>query len=297
MTEPNALELMAGCSNAGRWGPDDELGTLNYITPEIRLAALALVRHGVVVSIGKDLKTTGSRQSPPSAVQLMIYAGHDPGAALDSITVNTHGFEVTHLDAITHSYFRGGVYNGRVAADVIDATGVKFGSILAMRDGIVTRGVLLDVAKARGVGYLHEKDGIGIADIEKAETLANTRIRTGDAIFIHTGHDQRERAEGWSGETRREGVLPELMPWLHEREVAVYSGDCIERMPSGMPDLPMPLHQVGLAAMGLTLLDVPDVAVLKEACESHGTSEFLLMVSPLRIPGGTGSAVNPLAVF
>jgi kynurenine formamidase len=297
VNESEVLDLVARCSNAGKWGSDDELGTLNYITAEVRLAALACVRHGEVVSIGKDLKTSGSRQSPPSATHLMLYAGHEPAAALDSITVNTHGFEVTHLDAITHSYFRGGVYNGRAAAEAIDAAGVTFGSILAMRDGIVTRGVLLDVAKTRGVTYLQETDGIGVADLEAAEELANTRVRSGDAIFIHTGHDLREEVEGWKGETRREGVLSEVLPWLHEREVAVYSGDCIERMPSGIPDLPMPLHQVGLAAMGLTLLDIPDLGALKAACVSHGTAEFLLIVSPLRIPRGTGSPVNPLAVF
>ena len=297
MIESEVLELIARCSNAERWGPDDELGTLNYITPEVRLAALAGVRHGVVVSIGKDLMTTDSRQSPPSAVHLMVYAGHEPAAALDSITVITHGFEVTHVDAITHTYFRGSVYNGRAAADVIDATGATFGSILAMRNGIVTRGVVLDVAKARGVRYLQDTDGIGVADLEAAEALAKTRVRSGDAIFVHTGHDLREQAEGWKGDARREGVLPEVLPWLHEREVAVYSGDCIEQMPSGIPDLPMPLHQVGLAAMGLTLLDIPDLGALKGACQSHGTSEFLLIVSPLRIPRGTGSPVNPLAVF
>jgi len=297
MNEEEVLRLVETCSNAGRWGPDDECGTLNYITREKRLEALALVREGLTVSIGRDLITRASAQWPPSAVHVLTYAGHEPSAALELLTLVPHGFEMTHLDAVAHSYFEGRVYNGRRAAAVVKPDGIAFGSVMAAVDGIVTRGVLLDVAAARGVEHLRAEDGIGVADLKAAEELADARVGRGDAIFVRSGQAVRERAEGPIGDGPREGVLAEVVPWLHEREVAVYSGDCIERMPSGYGRVPMPLHQVGMVAMGLAILDCADCERLAEICRSLGRYEFCVVVAPLRIPGGSASAVNPIALF
>jgi len=122
-------------------------------------------------------------------------------------------------------------------------------------------------------------------------------VESGDAIFIRSGLDARESAEGVSTSEAREGVLSEVIPWLHRREVAVYSGDCIERLPSGFHDLPTPLHQIGMSAMGLALLDNIDAERLAEACRRFGSYQFLVVVAPLRLPRATGSAVNPLAIF
>src|SRR5207248_562108 len=196
MTEEEVLRLFETCSNAGRWGPDDERGTLNYVTREKRLEALALVRDGDSVSIGRDLIVRDSTQSPPSTTHALLYAGHEPSAALELLTLVPHGFEMTHLDAVTHSYFEGQVYNGRRAAQAITPGGVAFGSIMAAADGIVTRGVLLDVAATRGVAHLDANDGIGVDDLERAEALAETRVRSGDAVFIRSGQALRERDEG-----------------------------------------------------------------------------------------------------
>jgi kynurenine formamidase len=297
MTEEEVLGLFEICSNADRWGADDERGTLNYVTPEKRLEALALVREGLTLSIGRDLVTRGSSQVPPSAVHVLTYAGHEPSAALELLTLVPHGFEMTHLDAVAHSYFEGRVYNNRRAAETVTTEGVRFGSIMAAADGIVTRGVLLDVAAARGVEYLRAEDGITVADLEAAEALAGTRVGRGDAIFVRSGLALRERAEGPIGEGPREGLLAEVVPWLHEREVALYSGDCIERMPSGYERVPMPLHQIGMVAMGLLIMDCADCERLAESCRRLGRPEFCLLVAPLRVPGGTASAVNPIALF
>jgi len=296
MTEEEVLRLFETCSNAGRWGVDDERGTLNHVTGDGTLAALALVREGRAVSIGRDLVTEGSAQSPPSAVHVLTYAGHEPSAALELLTLVPHGFEMTHLDAVAHSYFDGHVYNGRRAADVVRPGGIAFGSIMAAADGIVTRGVLLDVAAARGVEYLRAEDGIGVADLDAAEELGGVHVGRGDAIFVRSGQVLRERAEGPIGDGPREGLLAEAVPWLHAREVAVYSGDCIERLPSGYRRVPMPLHQLGMAAMGLAILDCADCERLAELCRAIGRHEFCVAVAPLRIPGGTGSAVNPIAI-
>jgi kynurenine formamidase len=297
MTEEDVLRLFETCSNADRWGADDERGTLNYVTRERQLRALALVRKGESVSIGRDLIVRGSAQSPPSAMHVLIYAGHEPSAALELLTLVPHGFEMTHLDAVTHSYFEGHVYNGRSASRVVSPAGIGFGSIMAAANGIVTRGVLLDVAAARGVDHLRVDDGIGVADLEAAERLAGTKVESGDAIFVRSGQALRERREGSIGASPREGVLAEVVPWLHEREVALYSGDCIERMPSGYERVPMPLHQIGMVAMGLAILDCADCERLAEVCRTLSRYVFCVIVAPLRIPGGSASAVNPLALF
>ena len=297
MTEAEVIALFERCSNRGRWGPDDELGTLNLITPQKRLAALAAVRAGRCVSIGRDLVTRGSRHSPPSAVHLMTYGGHEPTGSQDALLLVPHGFEVTHMDALAHAYFEGAVYNGRSAAEAVPTDGIAFGSIHAARDGIVTRGVLLDVPAAIGVEHLEPGDGIGAAELEAAERLAGVRLEPGDAVVVRSGLDRREALRGPGPVEPREGLLADAVLWLHEREVAVFSGDCIERLPSGYPRVPLPLHQIGLVAMGLMILDATDVESLRDLCRDAGRNEFLFVASPLRLPGGSGSPVNPLVVF
>jgi kynurenine formamidase len=295
LTEREVLALFETCSNRARWGTDDELGTLNHITPEKRLLALRSVTDGVMVSLGKDLVFEASSQTPPSAVHYMTYAGHDPQAALDVVAVSSHGLEVTHVDAVGHSYFEGRQYNGLMAADNVGPMGIARGSIHAQADGLLTRGVLLDVASVTGVEHLDHGSGISADDLEQAEKLGGVRVTAGDAIFIRSGLDLEDPDSGDPG--TRTGVLACVVPWLHERGVAIYSGDCIEKIPSGYSRVPMPLHQVGLVAMGLCMLDNTDLEVLKSACAIHGRNEFAIFVAPLRIPGGTGSAVNPIAVF
>jgi kynurenine formamidase len=297
VTEAEVIALFDRCSNRGRWGDDDELGTLNLITPAKRLAALAGVRAGRCASIGRDLVTRGSRHSPPSAVHLMTYSGPEPAGAADALLLVPHGFEVTHMDALAHAYFEGAVYNGRTAAEAVPRDGIAFGSIHAARDGILTRGVLLDVPAALGVEHLEPGDGIGAAELEAAERLAGVRVEAGDAVVVRSGLDRREAVRGPGPEEPREGLLPDAVLWLHERGVAVFSGDCIERLPSGYPRVPLPLHQVGLVAMGLMILDATDVESLRELCRDEGRSDFLFVASPLRLPGGSGSPVNPLVVF
>jgi kynurenine formamidase len=297
MTEAEVLALFDHCSNWGRWGTDDELGTLNLITQEKRLAALARVRNGRCVSIGRDLVTRGSRHTPPSAVHLMTYAGHEPTGAQDALLLVPHGFEVTHMDALAHAYFDGTVYNGRPVAGAVLADGITFGSIHAARDGILTRGVLLDVPAALEVEHLKPGDGIAAADLEAAERLAGVRVERGDAVVVRSGLDRREALHGAGPDEPREGLLPDAVLWLHERQVAVFSGDCIERLPSGYPRVPLPLHQIGLVAMGLMILDATDVESLRELCREEGRNDFVFVASPLRLPGGSGSPVNPLVVF
>ncbi len=298
MAESQALGLLEACSNRGRWGDDDELGTLNYITAQKRLDALRLVTHGRVVSIAMDLDTVPSLKNPEPAIHRMLYVAHeDSDGSGDVLEIAPHGYAVTHMDALGHAYVNGAMYNGRHARDEVLTTGLRFGSILPAREGVVTRGVLLDVAASRGVDWLGIDEGVWPEDLDAAERLAGTRVTRGDAIFVRVGLGAREAAEGPEDPARRAGLMAECLPWLHEREVAVYAGDCIERIPGTYKALPGPLHQVGIAAMGLSMLDNVAVEELAAVCRELGRYEFLVVYAPLRIPRGTGSPVNPLCIF
>ena len=290
-------EIFSELSNQGRWGADDQRGTLNYITPAKVREALGLVRSGRVVSIGRDLDTVSGPANPRPVVHQLLYAGHHAEAAMDFVGIAPHGLSVTHLDAVGHVYFEGEMYNGRRAADEVDRYGMKFGSIEAMAEGVVTRGVFLDVASALGVDNLDPTAAIGPAELEAAEEYWEVEAGLGDAVLVRSGRMVHEAQADPPAPYQRAGLDIEAIRWLHEREVAVYGGDCIERMPSPYPGLELPLHSLGLAAMGLALLDWPDTEALRSACLAEGRGEFVLMIAPLRLRGGTGSAVNPLCIF
>lgn len=297
MTEDDVMALFERVSNIGRWGLEDERGTLNLITAEKRRAALALPRSGRVVPLGRPLATLGSAQRPPSAVHAMTSLGPHEISAQDLLVLSPHGFEMTHLDAVGHSFYGGRVWNGRLVAEIYASDGLRFGGVTAAEEGIVTRGVLLDVAAGRGVDHLERGDGVTADDLERAEAIASARVEPGDAVFVRTGLARRVQRGGIDAPDLREGVLPDVIAWLRDRDVAVYSGDCIERLPSGYPHIPFPLHQIGMVAMGLAFLDNPDVEILADACRVERRNDFLLVVAPLRLQGGTASAVNPLAIF
>lgn len=293
MPEDDALELLRTLSNAGRWGADDEAGTLNLVDRAATTRGAAEVREGSVVSLAREL-----HDGVDGVQHLMLYDSHAPRAAQDALLVRSHGFEITHVDALAHGYFEGGVYNGRRAEDVVRADGVAFGSIAALAGGVVTRGVFLDVPGSQGRAHLDAGDGIGAAELTAAEQAAGVQVMPGDALFVRSGLDLRLRRTGASPASEpREGFLADALPWLHEREVGALCADCIERLPSGYPRLPMPLHQIGLVAMGLVMIDACDLERLAAACHERGRRTFLLAAAPLPIRGGTGSPANPLAVF
>jgi kynurenine formamidase len=295
-TRAQALEAFARCSNAGRWGSDDELGTLNLITPHKRRCAASLVVEGVSVSLGSDIDTLQRELNPRPAWHVMHLERALPYALHDSILLDIHGVG-THLDAVGHVYFDGVGYNDRNQDEIVTNDGLLANSIHAMRAGIFTRGVLLDVAGATGVPWLEPDRVVTPADLEAAEALAGLRVEPGDAIFVHTGLERRATPHDPAELVARAGLDLDCVYWLRERDVAVYSGDCVERLPISDPVLELPLHQIGLAAMGLALLDWPRLTALLAACARYDRADFLLTVAPLRIPFATGSPVNPIATF
>lgn len=285
-------------NNAGRWGPDDELGTLNYITPLTRIAAAQLVREGRALSIARDLDKVQSVNNPAPVRHTMCYQSHYPIGCVDAMVLDTHGFSITHLDAVAHVYRDQSVYNNRQAADVTLPTGLTFGDILAQRDGMFTRGVLLDITKVRGVEWLEPDEGIYFQDLAAAEENQGIRVGAGDCIFVYTGLQKREEAEGPEDLGQRVGIMPDAIRWMHEREISVYSGDCVDAFPNPYgPRYAIYFHAIALAAMGLILLDIPALEPLVDLCDELDRTEFLLTMAPLRLKGGTGCPVNPIAVF
>jgi kynurenine formamidase len=295
MIESEALALFDRCSNWGRWGQDDELGTLNYITPDKRVAAARLVKTGYSVALGQVAGELRSSVNPNPPIHRMLYVQDNYPAYVDSVDVAPHGWAMTHLDALGHFSLRGDMYNGRRQDTVVTNTGLTVLSVAAQRNGIFTRGVLLDVARASGRPFLEVGEGVSVQDLEAAEHLARTRVGEGDAVIVRIG-------TGISGSANADtnaaaGLLPECIVWLHERKVSVYSGDCQEMRPSGYPNLPEPLHQIGIVSMGLSMLDVPNVELLAAAVTHEGRADFLLTCAPVPFPKATGAAVNPLCIF
>ncbi len=287
--------LFATCSNAGRWGPDDELGTLNLITPATRRRAARLVTEGLSVTMASDL----SVQHSPSTDSLTSHtAFSDPAAPIavaDAVTLQVHGWS-THLDALGHIYTDDVGYNGRRRTEVFTGDGLSANAITALKDGVFTRGVLLDVVASRGLPYLPADHVITRGELEDAEHAAGVTVEAGDALFVHTGLTAR-LATGPDAPDHRAGLGIDAVLWLRERDVALFGGDCVELLPGPDPDLPLPLHQLGIGAMGLTLLDWPHLDRLLAMCAQLQRRQFLLTVAPLPIVGGTGSPVNPIATF
>lgn len=295
--EPELAALFVELCNWGRWGAHDELGTLNLISPATVRAAAGLVKRGRVVSASYDIVTHTDPPARLPALNAMLYTGRHAITATDLLVVAPHGRAVTHLDAVTHTFFGDYVYPGDRVIDIVRADGLARGSVHAQRDGIITRGVFLDVAATRGVPYVGASEAITEADLEAAEERSGAGVREGDAIVVRAGIEPWQRAEGVEDGTTRPGLSVECLRWIRRKGVAVYAGDVWDKMPSAYPSTSHPFHAVGIAGMGLVMLDNVAVESLAAAVTEEGRSEFLFVAPPLRVPRATGSAVNPLCVF
>jgi kynurenine formamidase len=296
-TDSNGLPEMAlRLSNAGRWGPDDERGTLNHITAQTIVNASRLVQSGRVVSAAHDVNFSVTPSNPRPGLFQMLFR-EDRASAADSVTIPCHGYAMTHIDALCHVTLDGLTYNNRKAEEVVTRDGLTFGSVLPLADGIVTRGVLLDIPRARGERWLDREATVTVADLEAAEAAGGVTVGEGDALVVRIGLGAREAVTGQFPNNERTGLENACIPWMFERKVALFGGDCVERLPSDDPEWIHPLHSVGLARMGLVLVDNIAVEKLSEACQEEQRWEFFFTVAPLRIPKATGSAVNPLCIF
>jgi kynurenine formamidase len=303
-TGPELDEMYETLKNWGRWGVDDQRGALNHLTAPRRAASAALVRSGESISLARDLGTEPSPENPHPAQHHMLASGDArdssgiPGyeAARDHIALDVHGLTTTHVDALSHMFVRGEMFGGRPASDV-RSDGALSNTVMSMADGVVGRGVLLDIPRALGRDYLDTGEVIGRRDLLAAEDAQGVTVEAGDVLLVAWGRDARRAAkQGFDGFA---GLHAECLPWLYEREVAVLGSDGIsDPMPFvGTPDWPFPVHQIGITAIGLHLIDNMALTRLSQRCAEARRWDFLFTMGPLRIPGATGCPVNPVAVL
>lgn len=291
-------------SNWGRWGEDDERGALNHIGPSEIVRAAGLVRQGRTVSLSRDFPTRPGPENPWPAQHHMVIAGDDccvPGVeglevSTDFIGIAFHGMASSHIDALCHVFAQGRMYNGRPASEV-KSTGARSNTIMAARDGLIGRGVLLDVPRAQGRAFVEAEHLVTADELEAAEAAHGVRVGKGDILVIRLGRDVRRAVHV---DQSVPGLDPRVVEWLHAREVAVLGGDGVhDPIPNGQihRDWAMPIHMLGLAAMGLHLMDNLDLEGLAATCAQLQRWEFQFVAAPLRIEGGTGSPLNPIAIF
>jgi kynurenine formamidase len=303
MTRPLESDVIAyidSLSNWGRWGDDDELGTLNFITPEKRLQALALPREGRAISCSRLVSTVPSAENPHPLLRLMIRSGegateHGRSSAADWIGMRFHGRSVTHLDSLSHYFWNRMAYNGRPSATVRAESGAEYASVEAARDGIVTRGVLLDVARSEGVAFFPSDHEITVDELERCETAQQVKVGRGDVLMVRTGRDRRPEDGRIMG--AQAGLRADCLPWLHSREISLLAGDGVhDNQPPVYQAIASPIHTVGIVALGLWLLDNAYLEDLADHCATTARWEFLFMTSPLLLEAATGSPTNPLAL-
>jgi kynurenine formamidase len=291
---------MEELSNWGRWGKDDEKGTLNLITAETRRAAARLVRDGVSVSLAHDEIEERAKWNPFPFQHLLIRgpSAGNPSSA-DSFSVIFHGATHTHLDALCHFSYREHLYNGVPSNTIAPPEGCERNAVTALRDGVLTRGVLVDVAALDGARWLDPGRAIRPADLEAWEAKAGVKIGPGDALLVRTGRWARWAEKGpWLLGQSSAGLDASCAPWLRERGVAILGTDVgADVRPTGIEGYPNPIHVLALVAMGMPLLDALDLEAVAAEAQQRGRWEFLFTMAPLRVVGGTGSPVNPIATF
>jgi kynurenine formamidase len=297
LSKHQVLGFHESLSNWGRWGDRDQLGTLNLITPEKRAASAARVRSGRAVSCSRPLPTLPAPDNPQPVVHLMLGTATE-GWGGDYFAMAPHGFSNSHIDALCHIFHEGKLYNG-YAIERVTAHGALELGIHELRDGIVSRGILLDVPRARQVEFLEPGEPIFPDDLESAEALGDARVEPGDVLLVRTGRWGAREARGVRPPAEGlAGLDASCLPWLHERGVAALGCDGVsDVIPSRVEGVEMPIHTVTIVAMGLHLLDNLDLDGLAEACREEGRSDFHLTVAPLVLVRGTASPVNPIALF
>lgn len=303
-------EMFEAVKNWGRWGPDDELGTLNYVTPEKVRDAAALVRSGRRVSMAIPINRSPGPDNPVPGT-LLVVQGHDVPVdeskvrfALDWLGMAAHGDCHTHVDALCHISYGGFTYNGRAAEEVMLTTGATAQDISVYHAGVVGRGVLLDIPKLRDVKWLEPGEAVTRAELEECERVQGVELGEGDFLVFRTGHHRRRLELGpWDNSAPpvgegKAGLHVDTIPWMHERRIAAFlpDGDG-EAVPSVVDGVPYPIHPLQVAAMGMLVSDSLQFEELAAACTEERRQEFLVVGIPLRLPGGTGSPWNPIAVF
>ncbi|MFJ3908723.1 cyclase family protein [Streptomyces vinaceus] len=285
----------------GRWTPADR-GAWNRVTPEHVRRAASLVRSGTAVPLGLPWDTRGGPDNRRPALHHMTDLGDveapEPATYKDFLAVDYHGKAVSHLDALSHVAYGGRLYDGHPAGEVIGAGGARFGSVAALGP-LVTKGVLLDLPAVLGTDWLEPGRAVHARDVLAAERALGVTVDEGCAVLLRSGRFRRSRELGpWDSGAASAGFHVDALPLLAERGVALLGADGDSDLrPSPVEGVHSPVHALAVAAMGVPLLDNLDLEALSAACAEAGRHEFMIVVAPLNVPGGTGSPVDPVAVL
>ena len=285
-----------------QWGEDDRRGALNHITPDRLLAAASEVRLGRSVTLAAPLAGSAADNPEPGARHMK----HLPGELRRAGAVVRGGPDGDErarqrgqpYRCALSCELRGELYNG-VAPDAVTSQGASELSIDDARDGIAGRGVLIDIPALRGVPWLEPGDCVTAADLAAAQDAQQVDVGPGDLLFVRVGHRRRRDELGpWDAADARAGLHPQAMEYLAERQVAALGSDGnSDAAPSAVNGVAFPVHVLAINAMGLHLLDYLQFEDLLPVCQSAGRWSFLCVIAPLRLPGGTGSPVNPIAIL
>ena len=309
-TESDVIKMIDSLSNWGRWGAEDQLGTINLITPDRRRRAARLVADGMPVSCARLISTEIAADTTFQPLRFMVDSGEGRDTASpervlqrrgasEFIGMVFHGYTITHVDTPAHYFWNGRIYNGRSCNLITSREGAQVESVDLLRDGVVSRGVLLDIAALRG-RWLSAGEGVMPEDLEAAEKAAGLRVEEGDILLLRTGYYGRRLKEGPRSPMKDGSPAAHVAcaPWFRERGIAMLGTDTHNDVtPVPYPGIGNALHVVALVTLGLWLIDNMNLEELAQACAARRRWEFMLTIAPLRLQNTTGSPVNPIALF
>jgi kynurenine formamidase len=293
----NAAEfdaLFEQVKNWGRWGKDDQLGSANLVTVDKRKKAVALVKNGTTVSLAHNPLTERAADNSNPFEHTMLR-----GFSMDRYAVSYHGYAHSHIDALCHILYKDQTYNGYARADVNTERGCTKLGIDNLKNGVVTRGVLIDIPRLKGVEYLEPGTAVYVEDLEGWEKKSGVKISSGDAILLRTGRWARRAKLGpWNIGQNAAGLHASVARWIKERGVAFAGSDAaLDVVPSQVETITLPVHTLFITAMGINLLDNQDLEALSETAAKLNRWEFMLTINPVPVTGGTGFPLNALAMF
>jgi kynurenine formamidase len=285
--------------NWGRWGDDDQVGAINLITAEKRLAAVSTVKKGRTVSLSRVFPKAPAPNNPTPALHFMReIPARDGGAmgVIDFYGISYHGQASTHIDALCHVWTEEGLWNGR-KPDVITTQGTNWASVQNWSGGIITRGVLLDVPKFRGEPFVTREKPVTGTELERIEAAQGVRVEPGDALCVYSGREAFDRSEPapWGAPgTPRPGLHSSCLKFIREHDVSILVWDMMDEERG--PDCPWGVHSA-IFAFGVALVDNALLEPLAAVCAEEGRYEFMITLAPLVVEGGTGSPLNPIVMF
>jgi kynurenine formamidase len=297
-TRDEVLSYLKDRTNWGRWGADDGKGAINLITAEKRLDAARSVQKGRTVSLSRPWATMPGLGNPNPAQHFMRWFSgpNGSGGATDYYGISYHGYSTTHLDALCHVWDGNGMWNGRDPNQEINSRGTRFADVDQFKDGIVTRGVLLDVVKHRGEPFVTEEQPVHGWELSDIAAEQGVTLEPGDAVLVYSGRENwHKQHPEWAGGPHGPGLHASTLPFLRDNDVSILGWDMMDASPNEY-DVSWTVHGA-LYAYGVALLDNALLEPLAAVCAEEGRYTFMLTIAPLRVSGGTGSPANPIALF